>query len=462
MRRSLYGAAAALAIAACAGDEDIGTEPNGAAAPLAGRASPKAIPSQYIVVLKDGVDNLAVATEHARSNGAAVSHRDRHALNGYAARLSPAALASIASDARVRFVSEDREVFAVSTCDRSSFNPAVQCLPTGIDRIDGDGSSTRSGDGGGAVNVNVAVLDTGIDPSHPDLNVIGGVACSKSKGFEDQNGHGTHVAGIIGAKDNGLGIVGIVPGARLWAVRVLSKNGSGSFSDIICGIDWATSTRTDSDPSNDIAVANMSLGGKGSDDGNCGSTKKEAMHVAICNSSAAGVTYVVAAGNESDDLQRHVPAAYDEVLTATAMTDLDGIPGGAFVGISCAPKSAPMDDQAVFFSNFATLPADQAHTVAAPGVCILSTWPTTVASTGIVGYEVESGTSMASPHVAGTVALCIASGACAGLTPAQIIQRIVSDAAAYNTANTSYGFVGDPIRPEPGKYFGFLIRAASY
>jgi len=66
------------------------------------------------------------------------------------------------------------------------------------------------------------------------------------------------------------------------------------------------------------------------------------------------------------------------------------------------------------------------------------------------------------PHVAGTVALCIASGACAGLTPAQIIQKIVSDAAAYNTANTGYGFVGDPIRPEPGKYFGFLVRAASY
>lgn len=462
MRRWLYGTAAALAITACGGDKDLGTEPNAVGVPSARQARAGTIPGQYIVVLKEGVDGAAVAAEHAHSHGAAVSHRYRHALNGYAARLSPAALAAIEHDARVRFVSEDREVFAVSTCDPSNFNPAVQCLPTGIDRIDGDRSSTRSGNGRGAVNVNVAVLDTGIDPSHPDLNVVGGVACSNSKGFADQNGHGTHVAGTIGAKDNGIGVVGVAPGARLWAVQVLKKNGSGSFSDIICGVDWTTSTHTDSDPSNDIAVANMSLSGFGSDDGDCGKSSNDAMHLAICNSSAAGVTYVVAAGNQSDDLQMRVPAAYDEVLTATAMTDLDGSPGGAFVGTTCARKTPLVDDHSIFFSNFATLPADQAHTVAAPGVCILSTWLNTAGSIGIVGYEVESGTSMASPHVAGTVALCIASGACAGLAPAQIIQKIVSDATAYNTANTGYGFAGDPIRPEPGKDYGFLIRAAAY
>jgi subtilisin len=186
------------------------------------------------------------------------------------------------------------------------------------------------------------------------------------------------------------------------------------------------------------------------------------MHLAVCNSTAAGVTYVVAAGNDSRDLAGSIPASYREVLTVTAVTDLDGTTGGAFVGTSCAPNAPLIDDQAVFFSNFATLPGDRAHAVAAPGVCLLSTWPTTAASSGIVGYEIESGTSMASPHAAGTVALCIASGACAGLTPAQIIQKIVSDAAAYNTANSGYGFVGDPLRPQPGKYYGFLIRAASY
>src|SRR5439155_5408607 len=114
---------------------------------LAGGARAGTIPGQYIVVLKDGVDGAAVAAEHARSLGAVISHRYLYALNGYAARLSPAALAAIEADDRVLFVSEDAEVFATSTCDPSTFNPAVQCLPTGVDRIDGDRSSTRSGDG---------------------------------------------------------------------------------------------------------------------------------------------------------------------------------------------------------------------------------------------------------------------------------------------------------------------------
>src|SRR5438552_2909485 len=105
------------------------------------------IPGQYIVVLKDGVDGARVAAEHARSLGALVSHRYQYALNGYAARLSRAARAAIEADDRVLFVSEDREVFALSICDRSTDPAAAQCLPAGIDRVDGDRSSTRSGDG---------------------------------------------------------------------------------------------------------------------------------------------------------------------------------------------------------------------------------------------------------------------------------------------------------------------------
>src|SRR5207245_628238 len=140
---------------------------------FAGSAGAQIIPGHYIVVLNDGVDGAAVAAEHARSLGAVISHRYQHALNGYAARLSRAARAAIEADDRVLFVSEDAEVFATSTCDPSTFNPAVQCLPPGVDRIDGELSSTRSGDGRRAVNVNVAVIDGGIDASHPDLNVVG-------------------------------------------------------------------------------------------------------------------------------------------------------------------------------------------------------------------------------------------------------------------------------------------------
>ena len=213
----------------------------------------------------------------------------------------------------------------------------------------------------------------------------------------------------------------------------------------------------------------MSLSGPGADDGNCGQTKKDALHLAICNSAAAGVVYVVAAGNSGQDFQGAVPASYDEVLTVTAVTDLDGRPGAvASPAGSCFPadfQSQISDDSAIFFSNFATLAADQSHTIAAPGVCILSTVPPDSNSfTPGAFYDYDSGTSMSSPTAAGTVALCIASGACAGLTPPQIIQKIIGDAAAYNTdkKNGGYGFEGDPLRPVSGKYYGYLIHAGSY
>lgn len=136
------------------------------------------------------------------------------------------------------------------------------------------------------------------------------------------------------------------------------------------------------------------------------------------------------------------------MLTATAIADFNGQPGG---GASPTCRT-DVDDTYADFSSFATLASDQAHTVAAPGVCILSTaapnsliWGGAHASL----YGVLSGTSMATLHVTGTVALCIFSGGCAGLTPAQIIQKIVSDGVAYNTANPSYGFDGDPLRAGP-------------
>jgi subtilisin family serine protease len=261
--------------------------------------------------------------------------------------------------------------------------------------------------------------------------------------------------------DNGFGFVGVAPGANLSSVRVLDKNAKGSESKIICGIDWVTSTRTDADPTNDIAVANESLGAFApqGDDENCGLTKKDPLHLAICRSVAAGVTHVASAGNESTDLASHVPAAYNEVLTATAMADAEGTPGG-LVGPMPPDCNLPddFDDRFATFSNFATLAADRSHTVAAPGACIGSTYLN-------AGYAFSSGTSFASPLTAGTVALCIAGQKtpCAGLTPAQIVQKIVADAAAYNAKDPGYGFTGDPLHnPDPNKYYGHLIRAALY
>lgn len=425
--------------------------------------------SEYIVVLQDGVDVDAVAEEHANLHGADVSHRYRHALRGYSARLTSPALAAIRDDERVLFVSENRIARASSVCDPT----ALQCLPAGIDRIDADLSSARSGDGSGTVGVNVAVLDTGIDLTHPDLNVAGGVSCQESAGLDDKNGHGTHVAGTIGAKDNGFGVVGVAPGARLWAVRVLNQGGNtgpqghaeGGLDEIVCGVDWVTSTRMDFDPTNDIAVANMSLVGGGGDDGNCGLTNGDPLHLAICNSVAAGVLYVAAAGNAGVDLRNTVPASYDEVLTATAMWDTDGKPGGLNKSSFPTPRTDrncdARDDTYVAFSNFAGLPLDRAHVITAPGVCIASTLP----GGKYGGYF--GGTSMATAHVSGTAALCIAAGACDG-EPEETIEKLLEDAQSYNEVDPGYGFLGDPNHPlDPthfysGNYVGYLIRSAMY
>jgi subtilisin len=223
------------------------------------------------------------------------------------------------------------------------------------------------------------------------------------------------VAGIIGAKDNGEGVVGVAPGARLWAVRVVSAIGQGSTATALWGVDFVTSTRTDSDGTNDIAVGNMSIGFFGpkvGDDGNCGLTNHDALHLAICRSTAAGVTWVVAAGNAARDFQNDIPASYSEVLTVTAMADFNGQPGGGAAS-TCRRGT---DDAFASFSSFATLASDQAHTIAAPGVCILSTAAPHSLIWGGAGaplYGVLSGTSMATPHVVGTVALCIFSGGCA-------------------------------------------------
>jgi subtilisin len=424
-------------------------------------ASGAARSRSYIVVFKDSVARpAALARIQAQAYGARIRFTYSHALKGYAASIPDAAVTRIRADRRVLFVSPDRQVQATAPAPCTDLT-LCQRISNGVDRIEGDLSSTRSGDRKGAVNINVAVLDTGIG-FHPDLNVAGGVDCTTNGkgGFDDLNGHGTMVGGLIGAKDNDFGRVGVAPGANLWAVRVLKQNASGTTSEVICGIDWVTATRTDSDSTNDIAVANMSLGGqsKDADDGNCGLTNRDAIHQAICSSVAAGVTYVVSAGNDSRDIKDVRPAAYDEVLTATAMADYDGQPGGLAPTPSGCVEAGPEDDLVASFTNFATLGADRGHTLAAPGVCLGSTYLNGT-------YAIDSGTSFAAPLTAGTVALCIASGKepCAGFAPAQIVQKIVGEATAYNTRNPTYGFTGDPLHnPDPNKYYGFLIRAALY
>jgi subtilisin len=408
-----------------------------------------------IVVLKSRLApgrhaaNKARAAEVAQGLGLAPSHSYGTALYGFAARVPKGRLAALERDPRVEFVSADGEVKAIA-----------QLLPIGIDRVEADRSSTASGDGQGTVQgPGIAILDTGIDPNHPDINVAGGVNCNgKSLSFNDGNGHGTHVAGTVAAKDDDLGVVGVAPGAPVYAVRVLNDKGFGKWSAIVCGVDWVSANAAHLG----IEVANMSLLGPGFDDGACGeTTKHDALHKAICQSvNVAQVTYVVGAGNANSDFAEGVPAAYDEVLTVTAMTDYDGQPGGGGAITNCDYPLPDGDDSAADFSNWTPVGSpDEGHTIAAPGVCIRSTW------TG-GGYETISGTSMASPHVAGVAALCIASGNCTG-GPASVISKLRSDATAQAA---SYGFVGDPRSPitvaskkgATTRYYGYLVYAGGY
>jgi subtilisin len=358
---------------------------------------------RYIVVLKNSADPAATARDHARFYGAEVSHVYRAALKGYAAVIPDARINRVRSDARVDYLSADRPV-----------SIAAQTLPTGINRIDGELSSTISGNGSGSVSVDVAVIDTGIDPAHPDLNVVGGRNCSSGRSFDDGNGHGSHVAGTIAAKDDTQGVVGVAPGARLYAVRVLNNAGSGSWSSVICGVDWVTANAST------IEVANMSLGGTGSEPRGTGCSTGDALHDAICRSVAAGVTYAVAAGNESDNAANHVPAAYDEVITVSALADFDGRPGG----LGSSTCRSDVDDT---FANFSNFGAD--IDLIAPGVCILSTYKRG-------GYATLSGTSMASPHVAGAAALYKANNP--GASPAQV------KTALQAAGNTNWNDIDDP------------------
>jgi len=412
---------------------------------------------RYIVVLNDGVSSSGdVAQGHARRYGARITDVYKYALKGYAARIPEQGLSAIRQDPRVDFVEPDRvqHAFALD-------NPE---LPTGIDRIEGDQSSARSGDHTGTVDVDIAVLDTGIQKNHPDLNVVGGHNCTlgSTGAYGDGNGHGTHVAGTAAAKDNGSGVVGVAPGARLWSMKVLDSSGIGFTSWIVCGIDQVTKHNKEAGLE-DIEVANMSLGGSGGDS-TCGGS--DSYHNAICRSvnknraygNYPGTTYAVAAGNSSTNLKGSRPATYDEVLTVTAVADFNGAPSPTVADRAAATCRSDVDDTAANFSNFTTVGhADAGHTIAAPGVCIKSTWKGGT-------YNTISGTSMATPHMTGTAALCIATaqttGECTG-GPLDVMSDLRGDAAA---RPASYGFAEDPhhVTTSGSRYYGYLEYAGGY
>jgi subtilisin family serine protease len=402
----------------------------------------------YIVVFEPSSAPAArVATSDiAKDQDITTTQRYDDAVHGFAAKLDSSDLRDIKADPRVAEVVPDKPVRALGLVPLASGDN----IPTGVRRVGAaSGSSVRQ-----ASTANVAVVDTGVDLTHPDLNAVAGTNCIGSGAPQDDNGHGTHVAGIIGARNQGSGAVGVAPGTKIYAVKVLNSSGSGYTSQIVCGLDWVTATRTDSDPTNDISVVNMSLGGGQLPNTNCGTSVGDVEHMAICRAVAAGVTFVVAAGNSHADEQNFTPANDPEVLTVTSVSDSDGLPGGVGGTVGCQGDG---DDTPANYSNYATRAADDAHTIAAPGSCIRSTYPGGM-------YATMSGTSMASPHVAGLVALCMgengAHGPCWGKTPAQVTQIMIdasNTTAAQSTANV---FTGAPARPVTGRYYGNMASTA--
>jgi subtilisin len=315
-----------------------------------------------------------------------------------AADLPAAEITALQNDPSVACVEADAECHALD-----------DALPWGVDKVDADGVW---GGAQGAVNVvagrasgtgiGVAIIDTGINYNHPDLapNYGGGQSWIAGKGPLDDNGHGSHVSGIVAAADNGSGVIGVAPSVKLFALKVLNSSGSGTYSSVIAALQWCVANKTGFN----IRVANMSLGGPDS----------FALRQACDNAYAAGIVLVAAAGNNGSGGKRSTvsaPATYTEAVIAVAGTDQN-------------------NNRASWSSTGSEVE------LSAPGVSIQSDYLGT-------GLYTMSGTSMACPHVAGAAALVISSGIL-GLspTPAQIRSRLDSTATDLGAKgrDTSYGY----------------------
>ncbi len=365
-----------------------------------------------IVVLGPTADPVATETaEREDELGFDADRRFSRAVRGFSADLTAAQVAELRADPEVAMVVEDRPVEALAAVAART----GERTPPGVRRSIAAPAGTVREAASGAV----AVLDSGVDLDHPDLDVVPGANCiTPGTPPDDRHGHGTHVAGTVGARNDGAGVVGVAPGTKIVAVKVLDDSGSGRTSSLLCGIEYvlANAERLG------IGVANFSLGGVGAPS-TCASDPE---HAAFCALTRAGITPVVAAGNDGWDFgtaEPDVPAAFPEVLTVAAMVDTDGVPGGH--GATCGTADA--DDVHASFSNYAVDPAERAHLVAAPGACIRSTLPGG-------GHGSMSGTSMAAPHVAALVALCRGEagtpGPCAGLRPDQVVAHMRATAIA--------------------------------
>lgn len=339
------------------------------------RMGARAIPNQYIVVLDQDADGDVDRTNRRieallAGRGRVPEHVWAHALSGFSVQLTEEEALALADDPRVAYVEEDAVVEITATQTNATW---------GLDRIDqrsrplsGTYTYTTTGTG-----VNVYVIDTGIRRTHVDFGgraSVGFDAIGDGRNGSDCNGHGTHVAGTIGGAT-----WGVAKAVRLFAVRVLNCSGSGTTSGVISGVNWVTANHRKP------AVANMSLGGGIS----------SSLDSAVSNSIAAGVTYAVAAGNSNTNAANSSPARVGAAITVGSSTSSDA-------------RSS--------FSNFGSV-----VDIFAPGSSIRSAWATSDTATATI-----SGTSMASPHVAGVAARVLQGSP--GASPATVRNTIVNNA----------------------------------
>jgi subtilisin len=375
----------------------VAAKPSSSPPPFPTTGTDKLARDSWIVTLAAGVNPAKAAPGLARAAGGRAGLVYQHALHGFQLKGSAAAAAALRHNPRVTSVTPDRAVHLTETA------------PYGVSRISafivGGGDAYAAGYRGAGARI--AVIDTGIDLDHPDLvasiDAASGYNCvAPGTPPDDGHGHGTHVSGTAAAPLNGVGVVGVAPEATLVPFKSFDDAGNSSEALVLCGLDHVVALSTDGDPSNDIDVVNMSWG----DVRTWGSCTDDALHAAICAADAAGIVLVAGAGNNAADAGTFVPAAFPEVLSVSAISDFDGMPGGL---AGCAFVASlfwyECDDTLAFFSNFGS-----SVDLIAPGVNVYSTW-----AGG--GYEIESGTSMATPHVTGVVALMAAADP--GLTPAE-------------------------------------------
>jgi len=326
--------------------------------PAQAQVAGEKIANSYICVFKKGdvsrENAQAEADSAVKGGGGRLKRVYTDALQGFVVDAPPQDVEKVKkANPKIAYCEQDQVVTlgliqASGTVSATAIQPA-QVKPWGISRVRGGVTGTFA---------TAWVIDTGIDLTHPDLNVDTARSRSFVSGLlsaNDQNGHGTHVAGTIAARNNTIGVIGVAAGARVVAVRVLDGAGSGSNSGVIAGVDYVAANGRAGD------VANMSLGGGIS----------SALDSAVVSASSRGIRFALAAGNESDNANNHSPARANGPYIYTVSAFASG-------------------DKWASFSNYGNPPID----VAEPGVSIRSTW---LAG----GYNTISGTSMAAPHLAG-------------------------------------------------------------